>query len=135
MRQLASLCHRQGYSLLCCHAQLPPPKQAAVAAAAAPQANMAVLSSVPPARSDTVALQPPVLRGNASNEMRAVELGQPFDCASPLYLHWLLPAAWNLSVVGRDPAGNVAAPQTYSWRVAYTQGAQYTRFLRCGALG
>ena len=75
-----------------------------------------------------------MLRGNASNEMRQVALGQAFDCASPLYLHWLLPAAWNLSVVGRDPAGNVAAPQTYAWRVAYAQGAVYTRFLRCAAL-
>ncbi len=75
-----------------------------------------------------------MLRGNASNEMREVALGQPFDCASPLYLHWLLPAAWSVSVVGRDPAGNVAAPQTYSWQVAYATGALYTRFLRWAVL-
>lgn len=84
-----------------------------------------------PSHSGTAALQPLVLRGNASNEMREVVLGQAFDCTSPLHLHWLLPAAWNLSVVGRDPAGNVAAPQTYAWRVAYAQGEVYTRFLRC----
>lgn len=84
----------------------------------------------PPGRSGVVPLQPAVLRGNASNEMQEVVLGQAFNCASPLYLHWLLPAAWDLSVVGQDPAGNVAAPQTHAWRVAYAQGALYTRFLR-----
>ena len=49
-----------------------------------------------------------------------------FHCVS----HGMLPGAWELSVVGRDPAGNEAAPQAYPWRVAYQAGAPYTRFLR-----
>jgi hypothetical protein len=59
-----------------------------------------------------------------------VELGKAYNCSSPQTFYWMLPGAWELAVVGTDPAGNEAAPQAYPWTVAYQAGALYTRFLR-----
>jgi hypothetical protein len=64
-----------------------------------------------------------------------VTLGQPFNCTSPLVLHWLLPAAWSLQVVGQDLANNSADPLKVDWSVEYqAAAAPYTRFLRCGGV-
>lgn len=79
--------------------------------------------------SNTVAAQPSVYAGAARLATLAVSLGQPFNCSSPLPLRWMLPAAWQLQVVGVDGAGNKAAPQDADWTVAFVAGQQYTRFL------
>lgn len=83
----------------------------------------------PVTRSGTVALQPAIYSGDSKNSLAAVSPGQPFNCTSPVRLHWLLPGTYKFAVVGRDPAGNVAAPVEHSWAVAYAQGLLYTRFL------
>lgn len=76
-----------------------------------------------------MAAQPPVYAGAARLDTQAVFLGQPFNCSSPLPVFWILPAAWQLQVVGVDGAGNKAAPQNADWTVAFVAGQQYTRFL------
>lgn len=78
---------------------------------------------------NTVAAQPSVYAGASRLATVPVSLGQPFNCSSPLPLRWMLPAAWQLQVVGVDGAGNKAAPQDAGWTVAFAAGQQYTRFL------
>lgn len=59
-------------------------------------------------------------------------LGQPFACASPLVLRWLLPAAWQLEVAGSDAVGNTATPLRLHWTVALEPGpGPVLRLTRC----
>ncbi len=92
----------------------------------------ALLSSLNPRHSNASPLQPGVVvtAGNLSEQ--AVPLGLPFPCSSPLSLRWLLPAAWQLEVAGRDAVGNAAPPLRISWTVALgSEAGLVTRFTKC----
>ncbi len=81
--------------------------------------------------SNVSTLQPGVVATAGNLSEQAVPLGQPFPCSSPLTLRWLLPAAWQLEVVGRDAVGNAAPPLRLGWTVALEAGAGLaTRFTR-----